>query len=77
MGTPKTSICFYTLPLVDRKPLTMDKIDTSISGGISDIEHAASEEMERLGKATYKAKPRRVAAGEPSRGNEQDGRSSL
>ena len=39
MRAPKTSICFRALPLVYRKPLTIDKIDTSISGGISDIEY--------------------------------------
>jgi hypothetical protein len=33
-------------------------------GDASDIEHVASEGMERLGKATWKAKPRWVAASE-------------
>jgi hypothetical protein len=34
------------------------------AGGISDIERAAIQGMELLGKATWKAKPRWVAASE-------------
>ena len=43
--------------------------------GISDIEHVAIEGMELLGKATWKAKPRWVAARmEPRGASDIDGR---
>jgi hypothetical protein len=40
------------------------KVGRNGARGKRDIEHVASEGMERLGKATWKAKPRWVAASE-------------